>query len=808
MSGLRRLFARVTIAIIAPLVTVVLLELICHLAGWGHPTRFLLESKHEGEPVWIDNQLFGYRFFDPAVSRAPTPIFIPKVKSPDEFRVVVLGESAAMGEPEPAYGPSRMLEQMLTIRFPDKRVRVINAAMTAINSHVIVEIARDLERLKPDAVILYIGNNEVVGPYGPGTVFHTFAASPMLNRLRAVLTRLRITSALRSMMFAQRGDRAVWQGMEMFTEYKITEDDPRLTHVYESFQRNMNSIIRYADALNIPVIISTIAVNLADQAPLDGSPVTGGPDLASRKKQRDADTLRFRADGRINDILRNMSGDHLVDVEREFERDGVPGKKDFIDHVHFTFEGSYRLAGLWCAKIGELVKPATTNVLTRNELARQLVWNPYNELEIVETMLERASRPPFSGTADRNDRMLRWTREYARLVQQTAHTPLDRVLHDYERAMQRDPGDFHFPQQAIRALLTEDRFQAAGERLGDLHHRIPHRADVRGWMAIMAALGGKSDRIWDIMIRDAPDLGQLPADMLVSASETLLQAGYRNESLEVLKVAAEHYPNRLRLQTLLASRYIQAGDTASSSSLFAALAEQHPDEQRLREEYGLFLAMTGNGAEAEAKLAHLKTARDVEGRRKWIQFLLFQRRFNEAETALKALLSVKPGDGETLRQLAQMSVQKNDLPGAIAWMEHLVEAEPWRGESWGLLGDWYDQAGRSRDAVTAYSEALSLLPYPADTQRALAWLLATDTLVMDPARALELIDTVMNREQPSSGYSHLVRAAALASLNRHTDAVDEITRALSRTEEENDATLREQLLQARQLFEQGGTIRQ
>jgi Flp pilus assembly protein TadD len=114
-------------------------------------------------------------------------------------------------------------------------------------------------------------------------------------------------------------------------------------------------------------------------------------------------------------------------------------------------------------------------------------------------------------------------------------------------------------------------------------------------MTIMAALGGKPERAWDIMTETPPDLGQLPADMLISASETLLQAGYRNESLALLKTASEHYPNRLRLQTLLASRYAQAGNAAESSALFTALVDQHP-RQTLdqREEYGILLAMMGN----------------------------------------------------------------------------------------------------------------------------------------------------------------------------------------------------------------------
>ena len=36
--------------------------------------------------------------------------------------------------------------------------------MTAIDSHVTVEIARDCTAHQPDLFIVYLGNNEVVGP--------------------------------------------------------------------------------------------------------------------------------------------------------------------------------------------------------------------------------------------------------------------------------------------------------------------------------------------------------------------------------------------------------------------------------------------------------------------------------------------------------------------------------------------------------------------------------------------------------------------------------------------------------------------
>ncbi len=54
--------------------------------------------------------------------------------------------------------------------------------MTAINSHVILPIARDCAAQNGDFWVIYMGNNEVVGPYGSGTVFGAQAANLALVR--------------------------------------------------------------------------------------------------------------------------------------------------------------------------------------------------------------------------------------------------------------------------------------------------------------------------------------------------------------------------------------------------------------------------------------------------------------------------------------------------------------------------------------------------------------------------------------------------------------------------------------------------
>jgi hypothetical protein len=64
-----------------------------------------------------------------------------------------------------------MLNIILGLRHPDKKFEVVNAAMTGINSHVILPLARGCEEAHGDIWVIYMGNNEVVGPFGAGTVF-------------------------------------------------------------------------------------------------------------------------------------------------------------------------------------------------------------------------------------------------------------------------------------------------------------------------------------------------------------------------------------------------------------------------------------------------------------------------------------------------------------------------------------------------------------------------------------------------------------------------------------------------------------
>ncbi len=131
-------------AVFVPLLVLGVLEGCLRLAGVGYPTSLLTPCTIQGKPASCYNLFFAAPFFPAGSVQTPRLYSIPSQKPPGTYRIFVLGESAAMGDPDPAYGFSRYLEVMLRERFPATKFEVVNTGSVAINSHVVLRIAQQL----------------------------------------------------------------------------------------------------------------------------------------------------------------------------------------------------------------------------------------------------------------------------------------------------------------------------------------------------------------------------------------------------------------------------------------------------------------------------------------------------------------------------------------------------------------------------------------------------------------------------------------------------------------------------------------
>jgi len=267
----RKLLYAAILALAGSLLVLVVLEGTLRLIGYGYSPHFARrETRPSGETLWRDNRWCTAAYFWPALVRRPLPFRLPEKKAARSYRIFVLGSSAAMGDPEPSFSFGRILESMLQAAYPEIHFEVVNAAITAINSHVVRDIAADCAKLEPDLFIVYEGHNEVIGPFGPGGVFAPFFQSEVAVRALAGLKRTRTGQLVGELSRRATGNDSAareWGGMPMFLRQQIPADDPRLDAVREHFAANLRAIAESARAAGAHTLLCTVPVNLRDFAP-------------------------------------------------------------------------------------------------------------------------------------------------------------------------------------------------------------------------------------------------------------------------------------------------------------------------------------------------------------------------------------------------------------------------------------------------------------------------------------------------------------------------------------------------------------
>ena len=384
-------------AVLSPLLFLTLADCGLRVCGYGHPSAFFV--KMADGAGWETNARFGRQFFPAELAGQPWPAVLAARKPPGTVRIFILGESAAMGTPDPSFGFARILEVMLRRQFPARKFEVVNAAMRGINSHVILPIARDCAAHEPDLFIAYMGHNEAVGLYAPEPGAPNFAAHLGLLRTiqRAKMTRLAQLLKSAAAHLASPPPE-VTQDMPFYRRKRMAADDPRRAAVRENFRENLRAIGQTAHDAGAPLILATVPVNLRDCPPLASLHHPGlapadavrwdaefaGAQALEQRGARDAalaaysallrtddhfadlhfclarglaaggdwekarahfalardwDAMQFRADSQINRIIREVAADgrgiHLADAEEAMQS---PLREDRVPGARLFYE--------------------------------------------------------------------------------------------------------------------------------------------------------------------------------------------------------------------------------------------------------------------------------------------------------------------------------------------------------------------------------------------------------------------------------------------------------------------------------------
>ncbi|MDX1537095.1 hypothetical protein [Arsukibacterium sp.] len=310
-------------------------------------------------------------------------------KTAGQQRIVFIGGSSAAGFPYGRWGaPAAMLQQRLKRLYPEQNIEVINLAMAAINSYTLLDISDEVIALTPDLVLVYAGHNEYLGIMGVGSAFagqYSHGTKLLYLKLRklALFQALQGLYASFSKPASFQADRTMMAQIARHTE--IRQGTALFDAGIAQFDANMGLLLSKYQAAGIPVLLSTIASNEADQPPfVSAQPALVNPDkaqlqqalatqadvaswhfqlaglyqqdgeanqaLAHYQLAREHDLLRFRAPLAINTTLARLSSDFnlpLVDAEALLRRqslDGIIGKQLMLEHLHPNQLGYFWLA--------------------------------------------------------------------------------------------------------------------------------------------------------------------------------------------------------------------------------------------------------------------------------------------------------------------------------------------------------------------------------------------------------------------------------------------------------------------------------
>jgi tetratricopeptide (TPR) repeat protein len=293
----RRVWLHRALAIAAvPAAFLLGLEVVLRAVGYGRPANFLIPDAVPG--CYRTNPEFVASFMPGSFDLRPLNQRLARRKPPGALRVVVLGESAVQGIPVPAFGFVAQLRAQLRARYPGRTIEVLNAGIVAIDSHVVYRIARELAGFSPDLFVVYMGNNEVVGPYGPGSAYLDRMPPLWLVRLSVAVKASRTGQLLAACLGRFHGGRAngpQWGGMAMFVDHGVRGDDPRLQTVYANFEANLRGILQAADGCGARTVLCTVVSNLKDCAPFLSlhRPGLAGPELASWQQAYQAGFIQW-----------------------------------------------------------------------------------------------------------------------------------------------------------------------------------------------------------------------------------------------------------------------------------------------------------------------------------------------------------------------------------------------------------------------------------------------------------------------------------------------------------------------------------
>lgn len=743
---------------------ILLIEVGLRIAGYGYPSGFLINKITDGAECYSNNIFYTSRFYPPELIRTPIPFTVEKEKDSNTVRIAIAGESAALGDPDYSFGFSRILKVMLDDDFPGKKFEIINTSITAINSNVIVPLVKEtMRKLKPDLFIVYMGNNEVIGPFGPNSEFSEYRSGRSFIKFSIALNSTRIGQLVKNAVNAlkQKNKHEQWDGMEMFLNYKVNPGDERLAVVHANFKANLEEITRKVKK-DSKLILSTVSVNLRDCPPFystgslelpekpqldEGLSLTlmedllqknpanaeanfifasllfkAGEKVKAKKYYQLAlkyDALKFRADQDINGIIkevydlnRNDRQVSFIDMSESLDDasiNKIAGSDLFLEHVHFNFYGNYLMAINFNEKIrAELGLAATDPKQYPVEYYKErLAYTPFEEYKIYKDILHRLDKAPFKDQLNNKEYKADITRK---ILEIQKNVPDENV---YVKAIQKDPDDWIIRYNYALYLIAQGIIKdEVIEILESVRKTVPQNPAVDFNIGFVCEQRGEYDKALKHYL-GAIETFPFYIDARRNAATLMLVNG--DETFE-RKFAESHF-NNSDLAFIYAKAgkiQLRKGQKEAAVKVLSAANILDPGDKEVANSLSTLLLESKNYLAAIPVLTRYLGVDSSD----------FETNFklgycHEAVKSVKNALhyylkanAIEPRNFVLLNKIGQMCFAAGDYPKAVDFFEEsLTVGHNQKLEfTYTNLGSAYSKLGERQKAISSYRKALMLVP--------------------------------------------------------------------------------------------------
>ncbi len=270
----KRLFLFRLIGLFIPFIVLFLLEISLRLFHYGYNPDLFIEYPSDHQYLFFNPEASKRYFADQAIATTGNIELFKKEKDENTIRIFVLGESTTIGYPY-FHNASfhRWLQYRLARSFPDRNFEIINCSLTAVNSYTVLGFARQLPDYQPDAVLIYTGHNEYYGALGVGSTDRIGGNTYLVNAL-VWLRGLKLVQLMTNgyeriiRIFGSKKAIAGKTRMElMVADQQIPFGSDMFNRGISQFESNMDATLKCLNKHHIPVFISNLVSNEKDMKP-------------------------------------------------------------------------------------------------------------------------------------------------------------------------------------------------------------------------------------------------------------------------------------------------------------------------------------------------------------------------------------------------------------------------------------------------------------------------------------------------------------------------------------------------------------